>query len=88
MTSYKVGYFVGSLSSTSINRTLVQSAHPAGARRSRVQRDTDQQPAAVQPRTTTSNYPPEAIALKEAIGRVRRHLVRHPGVQPLDPGGA
>ena len=31
MTTYKVGYFVGSLSSTSINRILDESADPRGA---------------------------------------------------------
>ena len=49
MTTYQVGYFVGSLSSKSINRILSKALDPAGAARPRIQRDTDPQPAAVQP---------------------------------------
>ena len=65
-TRYKVGYFVGSLSSTSINRILSRGADPAGARRSGVHRDPDPKSAAVQP-GLGRDYPPEARALKDAI---------------------
>ena len=42
MTEYKVGYFVGSLATTSINRNPVEGAHPIRAGRTPVHRDPDQ----------------------------------------------
>ena len=48
MARYKVGYFVGSLSSTSINRELSQVLITWPPRTS-VHRDPDREPAAVQP---------------------------------------
>ena len=76
MTTYKVGYFVGSLSSTRstgcCRKALIRLA-PDGPR---VHRDPDRQPAAVQP-DYDADYPPEATALKEAIAAVRCRPVRH-----------
>jgi hypothetical protein len=49
MTTYKVGYFVGSLSSTSINRILSRALLRVAPGRPGVQRDSHRQPAVVQP---------------------------------------
>ena len=47
MTTYKVGYLVGNLSSTSINRVPSKGLHPGGARPPGVQRDSDRPPAVI-----------------------------------------
>ena len=66
MTTYKVGYFVGSLSSTSINRELSQvliKLAPEDLEFTEI-------PIGNLPlynRDLDDNYPPEATALKEAI---------------------
>jgi hypothetical protein len=49
MATYQVGYFVGSLSSKSINRILSKALIPLSAARSGVYRDTDRRSAALQP---------------------------------------
>ncbi len=82
MTTYQVGYFVGSLSSTSINRDPVQGADPPGARRPGVHRDPDREPAAVQP-GLRRELPTRGQRAEGGDRSVRRHPVRHPGVQPV-----
>ena len=85
MTSYKVGYFVGSLSSTSINRTLSKALirlAPDDLEFSEIPIDN----LPLYSPDYDQNYPPEARRLEGRHRQVRRHLVRHPGVQPLDTG--
>jgi chromate reductase len=66
MTTYKVGYFVGSLSSSSINRTLSKALirlAPHDLEFSEIRIDN----LALYSPDHDANYPPEAVALKEAI---------------------
>jgi NAD(P)H-dependent FMN reductase len=49
MTTYQVGYFVGSLSSKSINRILSKALIRLAPKDLEPQRDTDRQLAAIQP---------------------------------------
>ena len=85
MTSYKVGYFVGSLSSRSINRTLSKALirlAPDDLEFSEIpinnlplySPDYDQ------------NYPPEAVALKDAIARSDAILFVTPEYNRSIPG--
>ena len=85
MTSYKVGYFVGSLSSTSINRTLSKALirlAPDDLEFSEIRIDN----LALYSQDYDQDYPPEADRPQGRHRQVRRHPVRHPGIQPLDPG--
>jgi chromate reductase len=86
VTSYKVGYFVGSLSSTSINRTLSKALirlAPDDLEFSEIpikdlplySQDYDQ------------DFPPEAVALKEAIARSDAVLFVTPEYNRSIPGG-
>ena len=83
--TYRVGYFVGSLSSTSINRALAKAL----IRLAPDDLEFTDIPIGNLPlysQDYDANFPPEATALKEAVAALRRHLVRDPGVQPVDPG--
>ena len=84
MTTYKVGYFVGSLSATSINRVLSRAL----IRLAPEDLEFTEIPIGDLPlysQDFDADYPPEATALKEAIARVGRGAVRHARVQPIDP---
>jgi chromate reductase len=67
VSSYKVGYFVGSLSSTSINRTLSRALVRLAPSDMEFSEITIANLPLYSPDFDTA-YPPEAIALKEAIG--------------------
>lgn len=85
MTTYKVGYFVGSLSSTSINRELSRvliDLAPSGL-------DFSEIPIGDLPLYSPDydvDYPPEALALKEAIGRSDAVLFVTPEYNRSIPG--
>ena len=65
MTTYQVGYFVGSLSSTSINRVLSRAL----IRLAPPDLEFAEIPIGNLPLYSPDpNFPPEATALKEAIG--------------------
>ena len=84
MTTYKVGYFVGSLSSTSINRILSKAL----IRLAPDDLEFTEIPIGNLPLYSPdydNDYPPEADRAQGRDRRVRRDPVRHPGVQPLDP---
>ena len=72
MTTYTVGYFVGSLSTQSINRTLSDGARPPGAAATRDGGDPDRRPAALQP-GLDDDYPAAGAG---AEGRDRRASTR------------
>ncbi len=86
MPAYKVGYFVGSLSSTSINRRLSQaliSVAPDDLEFTEISiRDLP-----LYSQDYDQNYPPEAVALKEAIGAVQAVLFVTPEYNRSIPGG-
>jgi chromate reductase len=85
MVSYKVGYFVGSLSSTSINRELSKvliKLAPADLEFTEI-------PIGNLPlynQDLDSNYPAEAMALKEAISRSQAILFITPEYNRSIPG--
>ncbi|MGI9825340.1 NADPH-dependent FMN reductase [Agromyces sp. Marseille-Q5079] len=85
MTTYQVGYFVGSLSSTSINRTLSKALirlAPEGLEFTEIPiRDLP-----LYSPDYDDAYPPEAIALKEAIGRSDALLFVTPEYNRSIPG--
>ncbi|MDQ3762373.1 MAG: NAD(P)H-dependent oxidoreductase [Actinomycetota bacterium] len=84
-TSYKVGYFVGSLSSTSINRILSRAlirVAPAELRFTEI--PIDNLPLYSQDYDT--DYPPEAMALKDAIARSDAVLFVTPEYNRSIPG--
>ncbi|ANJ27180.1 NADPH-dependent FMN reductase [Agromyces aureus] len=85
MTTYQVGYFVGSLSSTSINRTLSKALirlAPEGLEFTEIPiRDLP-----LYSPDYDDAYPPEAIALKEAIGRSDAVLFVTPEYNRSIPG--
>jgi chromate reductase len=85
VTSYKIGYFVGSLSSTSINRelskALIKLAPP--------DLEFTEIPIGNLPlynRDFDANYPPEATALKDAIAAVQAILFVTPEYNRSIPG--
>jgi len=85
MTSYKVGYFVGSLSSTSINRTLSTALIRLAPD------DLEFTEVAINNLPLYSpdydaNYPPEAVALKDAIARSDAILFVTPEYNRSIPG--
>ena len=86
MTTFQVGYFVGSLSQSSINRTLSKALIRLAPGGPGVHRDPDRQPRRSTAPTTTQNYPPEAVALKEAIGRSDAVLFVTPEYNRSIPG--
>ena len=85
MTAYKVGYFVGSLSSKSINRILSKAL----IRLAPHDLEFSEIPIGNLPLYSPDyddNYPPEATALKEAIGRADALLFVTPEYNRSIPG--
>jgi chromate reductase, NAD(P)H dehydrogenase (quinone) len=85
MTTYKVGYFVGSLSSTSINRVLSQAL----IRLAPDDLEFTEIPIGNLPLYSPdfdANYPPEANALKDAIAGVDAVLFVTPEYNRSIPG--
>jgi len=85
MTTYKVGYFVGSLSSSSINRVLSKAL----IRLAPEDLEFTEIPIGNLPLYSPdfdANYPPEATALKEAIGAVDAVLFVTPEYNRSIPG--
>jgi chromate reductase, NAD(P)H dehydrogenase (quinone) len=85
MARYKVGYFVGSLSSTSINRELSQVL----IRLAPEDLEFTEIPIRNLPLYSPdydANYPPEAVALKEAIHRSQAILFVTPEYNRSIPG--
>ena len=84
MATYKVGYFVGSLASTSINRllakALVRLAPPELVMSEIAIKDLP-----LYSYDYDADYPPVARALQAGDRRCRRGAVRDARVQPLDP---
>ncbi|AMB59257.1 NADPH-dependent FMN reductase [Microterricola viridarii] len=86
MSTYKVGYFVGSLSSTSINRILSKALIGVAPK----ELELTEIPIRDLPLYSADydgNYPPEANALKEAIGRSDAILFITPEYNRSIPGG-
>ncbi len=85
MTTYKVGYFVGSLSSTSVNRELARALlalAPDDLEFAEI-------PIGNLPLYSPdhdANYPPEALALKDAIHRAQAVLFVTPEYNRSIPG--
>ena len=85
MTTYKVGYFVGSLSAKSINRVLSRAL----IRLAPKDLEFTEIPIGDLPlynRDLDANYPPEATALKEAIARSDAVLFVTPEYNRSIPG--
>src|SRR5512132_3994468 len=85
MTTYKVGYFVGSLSSTSINRELSKAL----IRLAPKDLEFTEIPIGDLPLYSPdfdANYPPEAIALKNAIHQSQAILFVTPEYNRSIPG--
>ena len=85
MTTYKVGYFVGSLSSTSINRVLSKAL----IRLAPKDLEFTEIPIGNLPLYSPdfdANYPPEAMALKDAIAAVDAVLFVTPEYNRSIPG--
>src|ERR687893_1112553 len=85
MTTFQVGYFVGSLSQSSINRTLSQALirlAPEDLAFTEVRIDN----LALYSPDYDPDYPPEAVALKEAIGRSDAVLFVTPEYNRSIPG--
>src|SRR5437016_10441157 len=86
MATYKVGYFVGSLSSTSINRLLAKALGGL-ARPESVLTQTPIQDLPLYSPDFDANYPPVARALKQAIADVDAVLFVTPEYNRSIPGG-
>ena len=85
MTTYKIGYFVGSLSSTSINRVLSRSL----IRLAPEDLEFTEIPISNLPLYSPdfdTDYPPEALALKEAISAADAVLFVTPEYNRSIPG--
>jgi chromate reductase, NAD(P)H dehydrogenase (quinone) len=85
MATYKVGYFVGSLSSTSINRELSKAL----VRLAPEDLEFSEIPIGNLPLYSPdhdANYPPEALALKDAIRRSQAVLFVTPEYNRSIPG--
>lgn len=86
MTTYQVGYFVGSLSSTSINRILSRALirlAPDDLEFSEIPINN----LPIYSPDYDADHPPEATALKEAIGRADAVLFVTPEYNRSIPGG-
>ena len=86
MTTYKVGYFVGSLSSTSINRLLAKALvrlAPPGL----VMNEIPIKDLPLYSQDHDADYPPVARALKQAIAEVDAVLFVTPEYNRSIPGG-
>ena len=86
MTPYKVGYFVGSLSSTSINRILSRSLIRLAPKELTFTEIPIGNLPLYSPDFDT-DYPPEAMALKDAISRSDAVLFVTPEYNRSIPGG-
>ncbi|MFC7245077.1 NADPH-dependent FMN reductase [Catellatospora aurea] len=85
MTTYKVGYFVGSLSSTSVNRELSRVL----IRLAPEELEFTEIPIGNLPLYSPdhdANYPPEAVALKDAVHRSQAILFVTPEYNRSIPG--
>jgi chromate reductase, NAD(P)H dehydrogenase (quinone) len=85
MTTYTVGYFVGSLSSTSVNRELSRAL----IRLAPEDLEFTEIPIGNLPLYSPdydANYPPEAVALKDSIGRANAVLFVTPEYNRSIPG--
>jgi len=85
MTTFQVGYFVGSLSQSSINRTLSKALirlAPEDLAFTEIRIDN----LALYSPDYDADYPPEAVALKEAIGRSDAVLFVTPEYNRSIPG--
>ena len=85
MTTFQVGYFVGSLSQSSINRTLSQALirlAPEDLAFTEIRIDN----LALYSPDYDTDYPPDAVALKEAIGRSDAVLFVTPEYNRSIPG--
>ncbi|GAA1364127.1 NADPH-dependent FMN reductase [Catellatospora chokoriensis] len=85
MTTYKVGYFIGSLSSTSVNRELSRVL----IRLAPEELEFTEIPIGNLPLYSPdhdANYPPEAVALKDAIHRSQAILFVTPEYNRSIPG--
>ena len=85
MRTYKVGYFVGSLSSTSINRRLAQGLISIAPSELEFTEITIRDLPLYSP-DFDNDYPPEAVALKEAIASVQAVLFVTPEYNRSIPG--
>lgn len=85
-TSYSVGYFVGSLSAKSINRTLSKSLIRLAPRELEL-REIPIKDLPLYNHDLDDDYPPEARALKEAIAGVDAVLFVTPEYNRAIPGG-
>src|SRR3954454_24336642 len=83
--AYQVGYFVGSLSSTSINRELSKALIRLAPDALQVTELPIGNPRLYRP-DYDANYPPEAVALKEAIQRSQAILFVAPEYNRSIPG--
>lgn len=86
MSTYKVGYFIGSLSTRSINRTLSKAL----LRLAPPELEFEEIPIKDLPlynHDLDDDYPPEARALKDAIARVDAVLFITPEYNRSIPGG-
>ncbi|HYI34870.1 MAG TPA: NADPH-dependent FMN reductase [Glaciibacter sp.] len=86
MTTYKVGYFVGSLSSKSINRVLSKSLIRL-APEELVFTEIPIRDLPLYSQDYDDNYPPEAMALKDAIASSDAVLIVTPEYNRSIPGG-
>lgn len=86
MTTYQVGYFVGSLSKVSINRTLSKALIRLAPERL-LFREIPIADLPLYNHDLDGDYPPEARALKEAIAAVDAVLFVTPEYNRAIPGG-
>ena len=85
MTSYKVGYLVGSLAKASINRllaTALERLAPPQLQMSEI----SFKDLPLYSYDYDANYPPVAAAFKDQIAAVDAVLFVTPEYQPIDPG--
>ena len=84
MSKYRVGYFVGSLSTSSINRLLAKAL----VRLAPAELDMTEIPLGDLPlynRDYDDDYPPVATPIQGRDRGRRSGAVRHTGIQPLNP---
>ncbi|HEY9400979.1 MAG TPA: NADPH-dependent FMN reductase, partial [Luteimonas sp.] len=86
MTNYKVGYFIGSLSSTSINRLLSKAMIKLAPKELQFTEIPFADLPLYRPEFDT-DYPPPAKAFKEAIAKVDAVLFVTPEYNRSIPGG-
>ncbi len=86
MDTFKVGYFVGSLSSTSVNRELAKALIRVAPDELKFT-EIPIRNLPLYSQDYDANYPPEALALKEAIHRSQAILFVTPEYNRSIPGG-